>query len=218
VTRWYWMLGFLLVLSGFAFAASMYSSLPDPMPSHWDASGQINGTTPKLWGAYLVPAMMLVIWVMFAVLPRISPRGFEMDSFATAWAILCLTALGFMLFMEILVLRTARDGGTLSPRTIVVGAGVLIAVTGNFFGKMTRNFFAGIRTPWTLASEEVWLRTHRVAGKLFVLSGVLIVVGGLAGVSPWPLFVAPGLAALIAVLYSYVVYKRLEGLPARRSA
>jgi uncharacterized membrane protein len=215
VTRWYWIVGFLLVLSGFAFAAAMYSSLPDPMPSHWDASGRINGTMPRLWGAWLVPAMMLVMWPLFGALPRVSPRGFEMDAFARAWTMLSLSGLAFMLYMEVLVLRAARDAGTLSPRPIVVGVGILIAVIGNLLGKMTRNFFAGIRTPWTLANEEVWYRTHRLAGKLFVLSGLVIVAGGFANVSPWPLFVAPGVAAVIAAVYSYLVYRRLEGFPAR---
>jgi len=217
VTRWYWVLGLLLVIAGFAAAASMYSALPDPMPSHWDMKGQIDGTMPKPWGPYLLPGMMLVVWGLFAVLPRISPRGFEMDTFTRAWAILNVTALAFMLFVEILVLRAARDGGTLSPRPIVVGIGVLIAVLGNFLGKVTRNFFAGIRTPWTLANEEVWLRTHRLAAKLFVLAGLVVVVAGLAGATVWPLIVAPVAAVLIAAVYSYVLYRRIEGLPARRS-
>jgi uncharacterized membrane protein len=218
VTRWYWVLGLFLVLCAFGVAAAMYPTLPDPMPSHWDMSGQINGTMPKLWGAFLGPAMMLVLCAVLAFLPRLSPRGFEMDAFARAWGILCLSTLGFVLFVEILVLRAARDGGTLSPRPILVGAGVLVAVIGNFLGKVTRNFFLGIRTPWTLANEEVWLRTHRFAAKLFVLTGLLVVVGGLAGVSPWPLLVAPGAAAVIAAIYSYVVYRRVEGFPERRSA
>lgn len=217
MTRWYWILGFVLVLVGFAVAASMYSSLPDPMPTHWDMEGRINGTMPKPWGAYLMPGVMLVLWAMFAILPRISPRGFEMDTFVRAWAIFALSTLGLMLFIEILVLRAARDGGMLSPRAIVVGIGVLFAILGNFLGKVTRNFFAGIRTPWTLANEEVWLRTHRLAGKLFVLAGLIIVVAGLAGVSIWPLIAAPIAAAVIPAVYSYVVYKRIEGLPARRS-
>ena len=217
MTRWYWVFGLLLVIVGFAAAASMYSELPDPMPSHWDMKGQIDGTMPKPWGPYLFPGMMLVVWALFAVLPRISPRGFEMDTFTRAWGILNVTALGFMLFIEILVLRAARDGATLSPRPIIVGIGVLIAVLGNFLGKVTRNFFAGIRTPWTLANEEVWLRTHRLAAKLFVLAGLVVVVAGLAGATLWPLIVAPVAAVLIAGVYSYVVYRRIEGLPARRS-
>lgn len=218
MTRRYWMFGFLLVLVGFAIAAAMYSSLPDPMASHWDMGGRINRTTPRLWGACFGPVMMLVVWVVLGLVPRISPRGFEMDAFARAWGILCLSALGFMLFIEILVLQAARDWNPLSPRPILVGVGFLIAVVGNFLGKMTRNFFAGIRTPWTLASEEVWHRTHRLAGKLFVLAGLVVAVAGVAGVPGWPLLAVPGVAALIAVVYSYVVYKRIEGLPAHRSA
>jgi uncharacterized membrane protein len=218
VTRRYWFVGLLLVLAAFAVAASMYSSLPDPLPSHWDIDGRINGTMPKPWGAFLVPGMMLVMWALFAILPRVSPRGFEMDTFTRAWAILSLSILGFMLFVEVLTLRAGRDSANLSPRWIVVGIGVLFAVVGNFLGKVTRNFFAGIRTPWTLASEEVWHRTHRLAGKLFVAAGVVIVVAAFAGASVWALIAAPIVAAVIPAVYSYVIYRRIEGLPARRSA
>jgi uncharacterized membrane protein len=218
VTRRYWILGLLLVLCAFAVAAAMYSRLPDPMPSHWDASGRVNGTMPRPWGAFLGPAMMLVMLGIFAGLPRISPRGFEMDAFARAWATLCLTALGFVFLVEVLVLRAAREGGALSTRAMFVGIGVLVAVIGNFLGKVTRNFFAGIRTPWTLANEEVWHRTHRFAAKLFVLAGIFVAVAGIAGVPMWAIVAAPIAAALASAVYSYLIYKRIEGFPARGSA
>ena len=102
-----------------------------------------------------------------------------------------------------------------SQTAIFAGMGVLFIVIGNLLGKVTRNFFVGIRTPWTLASEEVWYRTHRLAGKLFVAAGLFMVVASLAGLRLWPLFVSLGVAALVPVVYSYVIYRRIEGLPGR---
>ena len=87
-------------------------------------------------------------------------------------------------------------------------------IFGNVLGKVTRNFFVGIRTPWTLANEEVWYRTHRLAGKLFVVAGLLVVTTSLAGLGTWTIFVSVGLATLVPVVYSYVIYRKLEGLPA----
>jgi uncharacterized membrane protein len=78
-------------------------------------------------------------------------------------------------------------------------------------GKLTRNFFIGIRTPWTIASEEVWLRTHRLGGWLFVLAGLVVFVSAFLGAGWIPAFAAITAAALISVVYSYVIYRRVEG-------
>jgi uncharacterized membrane protein len=208
-------LGFLLVVTAFFAVTVQYASLPDPMPTHWNAAGQVNGWMPKFWGAYLFPLIMAAMWVLFLVLPKISPRGFEMEPFLRAWGVLKVTILLLMAYIGVLVLRAARHGGELSQTAIFVAMGILFAVIGNVLGKVTRNFFVGIRTPWTLASEEVWYRTHRLAGKLFVAAGLFIAVAAFLHMTLWPLFVALGIAGLVPVVYSYVIYRKLEGLPGR---
>jgi uncharacterized membrane protein len=208
-------LGFLLVVTAFFAVTVQYASLPDPMPTHWNAAGQVNGWMPKFWGAYLFPLIMAAMWVLFLVLPKISPRGFEMEPFLRAWGVLKVTILLLMAYIGVLVLRAARHGGELSQTAIFVAMGILFAVIGNVLGKVTRNFFVGIRTPWTLASEEVWYRTHRLAGKLFVAAGLFIAVAAFLHMTLWPLFVALGIAGLVPVVYSYVIYRKLEGLPSR---
>ena len=208
-------LGLLLVIASFVIVAVQYPSLPDPMPTHWNAAGQVNGWMPKFWGAYFLPLLMAGMWLLFLVLPKISPRGFEMEPFLRAWGVLKVTILALMTYIGMLVLRAAQHGGEMSQTPIFVAIGILFAVIGNLLGKVTRNFFVGIRTPWTLASEEVWYRTHRLAGKLFVAAGLFMVVASLAGLRLWPLFVSLGVAALVPVVYSYVIYRRIEGLPGR---
>ena len=90
--------------------------------------------------------------------------------------------------------------------------GGLFVVIGNYLGKVRRNFFVGIRTPWTLTSDEVWARTHRVGGWLFVLAGIAIIAsaGSSRLVLPLVLLASVGTAALISVAYSYLVYRRLH--------
>jgi uncharacterized membrane protein len=206
-------LGLLLVLAAFVLVGAQYSGLPDPMPTHWNAAGQVNGWMPKFWGAFLFPLVMAVLWLMFLVLPKISPRGFEMDPFLRAWGVLKVTTLALVLFIGILVLQASKNGGELSQTAIFCSLGVLFVVIGNLLGKVTRNFFVGIRTPWTLASEEVWYRTHRLAGKLFVAAGLFVVATSFLGLRVWPIMISIGVAALVPVVYSYVIYRKLEGLP-----
>ncbi len=208
-------LGFLLVAAAFFAVTVQYASLPDPMPTHWNAAGQVNGWMPKFWGAYLLPLLMAGMWLLFLVLPKISPRGFEMEPFLRAWGILKVTILALMATIGALVLRAAQHGGEMSQTPIFVALGILFAVIGNLLGKVTRNFFVGIRTPWTLASEEVWLRTHRLAGKLFVAAGLLMAASAFVGLPLWSTIGVLVVASLVPVVYSYVIYRRIEGLPGR---
>jgi uncharacterized membrane protein len=207
------LLGLLLVVGAFALVGLKYPGLPDPMPSHWNAAGHVDGWMPKSWGALLVPSVMAVIWLSFLVLPRISPRGFEMEPFLRAWGILKVTMLALMFFIGVLVLNAATTGGELSPKAMFFSIGVLFVVIGNLLGKVTRNFFVGIRTPWTLANEEVWYRTHRLGGKLFVVAGLFVAAMSLLGSSVWPIFVSIAIAGIVPIVYSYVIYRRLEGVP-----
>jgi uncharacterized membrane protein len=218
VTRTFHVVALVLVLAGFGFAAITSPSLPDRVPSHWNDRGEIDDTMPKPWGVYLLPVVMAGTWLLLSWLPRISPRGFDMSSFARAWGVLCVASLAFILFVEVMTLNAARTGAPLMRKPFFAAVGVLIVVLGNFLGKVTRNFFAGIRTPWTLASEEVWLRTHRLAGKLFVLAGIVIFAAALANLPLWWVIAAPVAAVLASAVYSYVIYRRIEGFPARKSA
>lgn len=211
-------LGFLLVVAAFFAVTVQYSSLPDPMPTHWNAAGQVNGWMPKFWGAYFTPLLMAGMWLVFLVLPKISPRGFEMEPFLRAWGILKVTILALAAYIGFLALSAARHGGELPQTPIFVALGILFAVMGNLLGKVTRNFFVGIRTPWTLASEEVWYRTHRLAGKLFVAAGLFIAAAALLGFRLWPLVAGAVVASIVPVVYSYVIYRKLESLPGARPA
>lgn len=207
-TKW---LGVLLVVLSFVLSAALYSRLPDPVPSHWDAYGNVDGYTPKPLGAFLLPLTMAAVYALLVVLPRISPRGFAMDRFRGAFEIVQVTILAFLFLVNTVVLLAGIGVPVPIDRVLQAGTGLLFVVLGNYMGKFTRNFFAGIRTPWTLANEEVWLRTHRLAGKLFVAAGIVIFVSGLLRGGTAPLLAAAIVAGGVPAIYSYLLYRRLEG-------
>lgn len=209
--------GLGLVVLGFALVAAMYASLPDPMPTHWDMQGQVNGSMPKLWGAWLLPAITALIWISLLIVPRISPRGFGMESFGRPWKVVRYAILVFLLLCEVLVLRAAATHAPFPSRILEVSVGALFMAIGNPLGKVTRNFFFGIRTPWTIASEEVWNRTHRLAGKLFVVAGLAVAVTAFWEVGAEVIIGAILAAVLIPAVYSYVIYRRLEAQPRESS-
>lgn len=203
-----------VVFLHFVLVAVFYGDLPDPVPSHWNAQGEVDGFTPKPWGAWLFPMITLGVYLLFVIIPWISPHGFRMESFLGVVRILKLATVLFMFVVGVTVILAAR-GAPLDPGDIVLpGVGVLLLVIGNYMGKLRKNFFIGIRTPWTLASDEVWARTHRLGGWTLVIAGLVMILTGLTG---WPsmaitVTVVVILAALVPVIYSFVIYRKLEGL------
>jgi len=208
--------GIVLVAMIFALSALMYPRLPDPMPMHWDLLGNPDGQIARAWGAFLVPGVAAGFWLLLLVLPRLSPREFPMEPFARQWRAFEYAVLGFLLFSQWLMLHAAASQRPLPTRLFQVGLGLLLIAVGNPFGKTTRNFFFGIRTPWTLASEEVWLRTHRLAGKLVVAAGALVAVAAFFDLGTLVILPAVVLVLLISVVSSYVIYRRVQAAETTR--
>lgn len=200
-----------LVVLGFAMAAALYGRLPEAMPTHWNARGVADGFTAKPLGPFVMPLMMAGTWLLFLVIPLVSPRGYRVERFGRAFEIVQAAILSFMFLGTVLVLLSGIGAPVPMDRANHAGTGLMMVVAGNFMGKFTKNFFVGIRTPWTLASDEVWLRTHRLGGKLFVLGGLALVVSGLLGGGMVPFVLSIAVAAGVPVVYSYVLYRRIEG-------
>ena len=206
------LLSLLFVVLSFAMVGLFYDRLPDPVPTHWNARGVANGFMPKPWGALIVPLAMILASGIFWAIPRVSPRGYGVDRSIRAYAIIQASALAFLLVVNALALMAAAGMAVSISRTIPVALGALFMVLGNFMAKFRKNFFVGIRTPWTLASDEVWLRTHRLGGRLFAASGLLLIVAGLLG-GVAILAVIPVLLVLtgvVPIVYSFVTYRRLD--------
>ncbi|HET7931097.1 MAG TPA: SdpI family protein [Rhodanobacteraceae bacterium] len=201
----------LFVATLLGVAVWLYPQLPAQAPIHWDADGQVNGWAPRFW-AVAVPVLVLVaLAIMTPLLPRISPRKFEIKPFARVYGILMLTVQGFLVVVSICALLAAAGYDVPIPLVVSLCSGALFMVLGNYMGKLRKNFFVGIRTPWTLASDAVWERTHRLGGWLFVLAGLAWMGLGLAGAPGTWLIAVVLIAALVPCVYSYFIYRRLQG-------
>jgi len=201
-----------MVLLG-VYVAWIYPDLPDPMPTHWDAAGQVDDQTAKAIGAPLVAAIPMFIFIVFKLIPVLSPRGFRTESFTNVLNILMMASVVFGCAIGIGVMRAARDSSGDITTLVLVAVGFLLIIMGNFLGKVRKNFFLGIRTPWTLASDEVWAKTHRLGGWCFVIAGIVMVIMGAAmpgAGMPWVITVVVAIA-VIPVVYSYIAYRKIEG-------
>jgi uncharacterized membrane protein len=198
-----------MIALSFGVAAWLSPRLPEMVPTHWDARGHVNGYLPKPYGVYVLPFIMLVLHGFLWLVPRLS-RKTPRASVGRAYEAVHSITLAFLLFVTMVSLRAAAGEKIPIVQTIGVALGLLLIVIGNLLGKVRRNFFLGIRTPWTLANDEVWLRTHRLGGKTFVVGGVVVIVGVLLGANIGLCGAVALLAALIPAAYSYLVYRRLQ--------
>lgn len=206
------LVGFLLLLVAVALSAWAYPALPERVPTHWDLAGSVNGYSSRLFAVTLVPAIIAFIWLLMLVLPSISPRGFRLEQSAEAYYTCMLAVIALIDVMHFIFLRAGRTGTAPSLTLIFASIGVLLAIVGSFLGRLEKNFWFGVRTPWTLASDEVWRRTNKLAGQLFIAGGILILLASFFGNAVIPILIAVLVTVgLVSIAYSYVLYRRIEG-------
>ncbi|HEY5629105.1 MAG TPA: SdpI family protein [Candidatus Limnocylindrales bacterium] len=187
------------------------------VPIHWGASGEVNGYGPAWLGFLMTPAVTLAMVALFSVIPRVEPRRRNLERSGSAYLTLANTIVVLSLGLQA-VLVLAGTGHAV-PVALVIGGGVgiLFAVLGNVMGTVRSNFLFGIRTPWTLTSELAWDRTHRLAGRLFVVGGLVTFLTSFSGSTVLLLIVLLGVVILTATLGTIYSYQVWRSDPNRRS-
>ncbi len=199
-----------LIAIAIIVGAALWNQLPDQMASHWNVNDQVDGTTPKFWGVLMMPLITLGLMVLFLVVPNIDPLKANIAQFRETFNIFIVLIIAFMLYIHGLTLVWSLGFTNFKMSTAMLPfMGVLFIAIGFLLRKAKRNFFIGIRTPWTLSSDYVWDKTHQLGATLFMASGALAIIGGFFGgmTSFWFLFVPLMGSSLFLVIYSYVLYR-----------
>jgi uncharacterized membrane protein len=179
------------------------------MPSHWNAAGEIDGYMPKFWGVFLMPIVTIALVGLFLAIPHIDPLKANIAKFLGIFNGFIVAFVAYMLYVYALTLFAAL--GTPFNMTVMLlpVVGLLFIGVGYMMGKAKRNFFIGIRTPWTLSSETVWDETHNLGSKLFMLGGVVTIISAFLGENGiWLLLAAIPIAAFVPIIYSYILWRR----------
>lgn len=199
----------LVALSALASALAA-PEMPARMATHWNAAGEVDGQLSKRYALALFPALSAVLLGAFAALPRIDPLGENVARFREQYDTFVVLLLAFLTYVHLLVLAANAGYEFEIVQALAPAVGALLYYVGVLSEHAERNWFVGIRTPWTLSDEEVWKRTHERAAPLFKLAGV---VAALAVLVPAyaELLIAGTVAAvaLYATVYSYVTYRRV---------
>jgi uncharacterized membrane protein len=201
----------VLILAATVAGVSLWNRLPGQMASHWNVNDQVDGYMSKVWGVFLMPLITLGMFLLFLLIPNIDPLKANIAQFRDAFNLFIVLIVGFMVYIHALTLLWSLGyTGFGMSRAMMPALGVLFIFVGYMLRKARRNFFIGIRTPWTLSSDRVWDETHRIGATLFTISGVLALLGSFfGGMTAFVMIMVPILGSTIfLVIYSYILYQR----------
>jgi len=204
----------LIVMAATIAGLALMPLLPERMASHWNAANQVDGYTSRFWGVFLMPLVSVALFLLFLLLPRIDPLKENIATFRETFNVFIVLLVCFLAYMYALTLiynlgYIFNIGAAMLP-----AMGVFIYYAGVMIGKARRNFFIGIRTPWTLSNDQVWDETHRLGAWLFKASGILAIAGAFMGKNAIWFVMVPLLgSSLFLVVYSYVIFQRVARQP-----
>lgn len=199
-----------IVLISFMISIYFYRQMPEKIAAHWNAQGQVDGYMSKFWGLFLMPFVLVGLALLFIAIPRIDPLKKNIEKFRKfydGYIILCFVFLLSIQFFLILW----NAGIQLSPNVIFpIGLGILFFYVGILCENAKRNWFIGIRTPWTLSSDVVWDKTHKIGGKLLKIAGLVALFGILFQKYALFFVLVPAiLAGVYLIVYSYFEYQKV---------
>jgi len=222
IPRIHLLISLALIAGGAAFGGAMYSRMPERVPTHWNIYGVADGFGPRWELAFGVPVVLAGVMVLLALLPLMGPFRANFERFRVVYGRVCVTIAAAMVAIHVVVVLKGAGRAIDIGAAMAVILGVLFAVLGNWMGKLRRNMYIGIRTPWTIANDVVWERTHRIGGRIMMACGVVIVAAGLMGLSDTMCFVvvmsSVGVLVLWSIVYSYVIYRRVGSVDELKAA
>lgn len=200
-----------IIAAVIALALIVGPGLPDVVPSHFDGHGIPDGTMSRTAFLLVIPGIVIALYLVLTFIPFIDPLWKKIQPRYHVLLLFRDFTMGFLLMMFIMNLIAVREGH-LSITALGVGLGILFILIGNYLPKTPRNWFFGIRTPWTMSSDEVWKRSHIVGGWCFVGAGVLIVALSFTGLS-LQVMMAVVLGPTVVFtgwLYPYLLFRKLQ--------
>ncbi len=199
-----------LVIGMAVLAAVAWPHAPARLPVHWGLSGQPDSYAGKFLGLFGAPLIAAAVYALLFILPGIDPRRRHYALFWDRYLRLRTILVIVLAAIEVVTFLYAIGTAINLNIAVFIIVGFLLVFIGNYLGKLRSTWFVGIRSPWTLSSEESWNKTHRLGGWLFVLFGLALVIAA-PFQEKWAFYGLGivGAAALVFLyVYSYLVWKK----------
>ena len=183
----------------------LWDQLPEQMPTHWNADGEVDGWSSKPFAVFGLPLILLAAQWLCTLVTGMDPKKNNHSGKVVQLVLWIIPVLSVLLhtFTYAIALGTEVRMELVMPVVI----GIILTIIGNYLPKCKQNYTIGIKIPWTLNSEENWNRTHRFAGRLWVACGLIIMLTSFFG-GFWIFFAIVLLMVLAPLLYSYLLYRK----------
>jgi len=196
----------IAIISSFYF----YANFPEQVPIHWNFKGEVDNYGSRGLAAFLFPGIILGTYLLFMAIPYIDPKKDRYTQFKKVYHLFKNILVLFMAAMYFITSFNALGYNISVAKWMPFMVGVLFIFIGNYMSKIKPNWFMGIRTPWTLSSEEVWNKTHRAGGKLFILGGIIIIIIPYLGERLGTILLIADviMVSLGSIAYSYILFRK----------
>lgn len=202
----------LLGLVPLGFAWTVYDRLPDMIPSHYGLNGQPDDYSDKFVFILMMSAFNLGLPFLMKWMPAMDPRRENYRKFSRFYELFRVVITLFLSGLFTVILLESLGYPIEISKVVMVGVGLLWMVIGNYLGQVRSNWFFGIKLPWTLESDEVWRRTHRLSGGVWMGAGLLILLSSFLppSVAVWTVMISVAGSVLVPVVYSYLLFQKLN--------
>jgi uncharacterized membrane protein len=205
--------GLILILAiPVIYLALTWNNYPGIIPTHWNIHGEVDNYGSKNY-LLIMMGINFGVYLLTLIIPKIDPRK---KNYALFWDTYYKFRFCIVLFLAVisgLIMAEAGGANLKMDKIMVIAISLLFIVLGNYMGKLRPNFFFGIRTPWTIDNEEVWRRTHFMAGRIWFWTGlVCLVIAFFLPSRLAPILIVPVIVAIsiIPIVYSFIIFKRLK--------
>jgi uncharacterized membrane protein len=199
----------IIIIFSFVLAVCFYPAFPEKIASHWNASGEVDGYMPKFWGLFLMPFISVIILLVFIWIPKVEPLKENLEKFRDYYDKFVVLMILFLFYLYILTIFWNLGSRFSMPRFLSPAFAVLFFYCGILLENAKRNWFVGIRTPWTMTSDIVWEKTHKLGGKLFKLASLLAFYGlFVPGIAFFLVIVPAVLSIIFLFFYSFFESKK----------
>ncbi len=197
-----------ILLLSLLISIFFYPFVPEKMPVHWNSKGEVDGYTSKFVAMFLISFVMIVTAIVFFAIPKIDPMKANIEKFRKYYENFIILILLFLLVIQVQMLLWSLGIEISSKIIFPIGIGILFFNVGILCENSKRNWFIGIRTPWTMSSDSVWDKTHKIGGILFKLCGIITAIGIFFSDYIIYFIIIPILVVgLFTAIYSFIVFR-----------
>ncbi len=201
----------LFVVAMLVAGIFFYKDLPEMIPTHWGINGKIDDYSKKEFFVFLIPVITLAMVGIFKIGQLMDPKKERYELFKKEWEIIQTSIVVFMSYMYFITIYLSFNQTQRIEPLLFIGMGILFMLIGNYMGKIRQNYTVGFKLPWTIDNEEVWNKTNRLGGYMFVLLGIVFLIESYILWNPAYVIVSFLLITIfIPTIYSYVLYRKLK--------